>query len=95
MYVGMHMARLRIAVIRSFRLVISLPVTVASQLGKLLLTGLSLPSWLGLAAHADGWDGIEKLPVLGQVAVRAKRHQVLECVIPLLAPLDLVVHHGV
>lgn len=56
MYVGMHVARLRIAVIRSFRLVMSLPVTVASQLQRLLLTGLSLPSWLGLASHSDGWN---------------------------------------
>jgi len=30
--------------------------------------------------------------VFGQVAVRAKRYKVRECIIPLLAPLDFVVH---
>ena len=89
MYVGMHVTRLRIAVISSFRLVMSLPVTVASQLQRVLLTGLSLPSWLGLAAHPGRWDGIATLLVLSHVAVGTQRHQIRERIVLLPARLDL------
>jgi hypothetical protein len=42
------------------------------------------------AAHPDRMNLIEQLPVLCYVTVRAsKRHTVLECIVPVLAPLDL------
>jgi hypothetical protein len=53
--------------------------------------GSSVPSWLWLAANPDCRHGIEELPVLSDVAISAKRHKVLERVIPLVASLDLVV----
>ena len=53
--------------------------------------GSSVPSWLWLATNPDCRHGIEELPVLSDVAIRAKRHQVLERVIPLVALPDLVV----
>jgi hypothetical protein len=51
-----------------------------------------LRSWFWLAANSGCWDGIEKLPVLGQVAVRAKRYKVRERIVPVLAAFDPVVH---
>jgi len=57
----------------------------------LLPAGSSLPSWFWLAANSDSWHLIEKPPVLGQVAIRAKRHQVLQRIITGLAPLHLAV----
>ena len=67
------------------------PTVADWQLGKSLQLRSSLPSWFWLAASSDRWDGIEKLPVLAQMAVRAKRHKVLERIITPLAPIDLVV----
>ena len=62
-----------------------------SQLRKLLPAASSPPSLFWLAANSHRWHRIDKLLVLGQVAIRAKRHQVLKRVIPLLASFDLVV----
>jgi len=71
------------------------PLLLASGGGlaasMLLPAGSSLPSWFWLAASCDGWQRIEKLPVLAQMVVRAKRHKVLERIITLLAPLGVVV----
>jgi hypothetical protein len=52
----------------------------------------SLPSWFGLAANSHCWHCVEKLTVFGHVAIRAKRYEIPERVIPLRAPLDPVVH---
>ena len=52
----------------------------------------SHPSWFWLAANSNRWDRIEKLPMLSHVAVSAERHEIRERVVPLLAPLDPVVH---
>jgi hypothetical protein len=67
------------------------PATVDCQLQKLLQAGLSLHTWLWPTANSDCWHRVGKLPVPGQMAIRAKRHQVLERIITLLAPLDLTV----
>jgi len=61
----------------------------------LRLTGPLAPSRFRLTASSDRWSRIEKLRILGHVAVRAKRRQVSDHIIPLLAPLDLVVQRQV
>jgi hypothetical protein len=67
------------------------PTAADCQLRKSLQLRFSLPSWFWLAANSDRWNWIEKLSMLWQVAIRAKRHKVLERIITLLAPLDLMV----
>ena len=61
------------------------------QLPNFLQAEYSLPSWFGLVAHSDGWDRIEKLPVLPHVAIGTQSHEIVEGVVAQLAHLDLVV----
>jgi hypothetical protein len=53
------------------------------------LQWIILGARFGLATHCERVEGVEKLTVLSQVAVSAKRHEVRERIVPLLAPFDL------
>ncbi len=68
-----------------------LPATADCQLPKLPQTGSSLHTWLWLGAHSGSWNGVAQLPMLFHVTVSTQGHKVIEGVVALLAPLDLVV----
>jgi hypothetical protein len=57
------------------------PATAVCQVQELLKAGPSFPAWFWLTANSERGHGVEKLPLLCRVAVRAKRQKALQTVI--------------